>query len=370
MHRVDISMLQPGMKLGRSIYNSRADELLVAGVVLTDDYIEKLRELGIAFVWVDDGLLSEIQEKEAVSVETRVAAMRQVRSIILEAQATGKLLVHPEEVYSTVGELAAQLLGNQNVLFNLVNLHSYDDYLFSHSVNVCILSIMTGITLGYDSTLLADLGVGALLHDLGKIKLPDKILNKPGRLSNHEYAQVKLHTAYGYELIKEARDLGKTPALIALRHHENVNGSGYPFGVSGDRIPEFAQVVAIADRFDAISSNRIYREAFSPREAFEMCAASGNVYFNYDIVKAFLKNIAVYPRGTLVELNNGAVALVLDTPKGYPLFPRVRLLSNSPAIGERSNEEINLQDRADLYIVRTLNGDEKVVAGLFNNSGI
>lgn len=361
MRRVNISRLEPGMKLGSPIYNSRSDKLLLPGVVLTKVYIQRLRNLGFDYIWIEDESLPRIQEKQVVSQKTRIATIRKIKNIMLNTRATGRLLVHPETFRITIKDFTDQLFQNQDAMFSLYNLHSYDDYLFSHSVNVCILALMTGITLGYDSTRLTDLGTGALLHDLGKIKVPEKILNKPGKLTAEEFELVKMHTTLGYEIIRDAKNLGKIPEDIALEHHENYDGSGYPLGFSREKIPEYVQIVGIADRFDAIASDRVYRKAFPPQEAFEMCAASGNYFFKEHVVKAFLHNIAVYPQGTKVELNDGSIALVLDTPKGYPLSPRVWVLGSLPGRAIPENLEISLKEREDLYIVRVLNEDEEEI---------
>ncbi|MEL7565664.1 MAG: HD-GYP domain-containing protein [Dehalobacterium sp.] len=364
MRRVNILRLKPGMRVGRPIYNNSLGELLVKGSELTDSYIKRLQRLGIEFVWIDDGQDWGIEEKEVIDLKTRIETIRQIRDIALKTKAIGKLSVEPEELYSTVKEFNKQLFKNSDALYNLSSIQCYDDYTFCHSVNVCILSLMTGISLGYSNDQLNELGVGALLHDLGKIKVPEEILNKKGKLTDEEYGVVKMHVTYGYELIRDAKNLGEVPALIALEHHENYDGTGYPNGFSKDKLPEYAQVVAIADRFDAIASDRVYRKAFSPQEAYEMCAASGNLLFKDNIVKAFLYNIAIYPQGSLVELNNGYVAVVLDTPRGYPIFPRVKVLHDGSERLDKQNIEISLLDRGDIYIVRTLNGEEDELAGI------
>lgn len=353
MRRVNISFIRPGMKLARTVYNSRGDELLNAGVVLNTIYIKELVRLGLNFIYVDDGVPGDVLVKDVINQETRAAAERQVKNILLETKESGRLVIEPQSLYSTIGEFTKQLLSSGMLMFNLVDLRSRDDYTFAHSVNVCILALMTGITLGYDRDELATLGVGALLHDLGKVKIPDQILNKPGSLTAEEFAVMKKHTVFGCELIRDA-NIGDTPAIIALQHHENYDGSGYPFGAVGDKIHEYAQVTAIADKFDAITADRVYRKAFPPHEAYEMCAASGNYYFKDAIAKAFMYNIAAYPAGTLVELNNGMVAVSVDTLKGYSLFPKVRVLYDENHRPARKQFEIPLFNSSGLCVTKVL----------------
>ena len=126
-------------------------------------------------------------------------------------------------------------MSSRDLMFNLVDLRQQDDYTFAHSVNVCVLALMTGMTLGYDSKKLAILGVGALLHDLGKIKIPDEILNKPGRLTREEFSIIKKHTVYGYELIRDSSSLDSLHAIMAYQHHESCDGTGYPAGIKTEK---------------------------------------------------------------------------------------------------------------------------------------
>ncbi|OPY56633.1 MAG: Cyclic di-GMP phosphodiesterase response regulator RpfG [Pelotomaculum sp. PtaU1.Bin035] len=356
MRRVKISSLRPGMKLAYNIYNSRDEELLAAGVVLTGTYIKKLAGQDLSYVWVDDGVQSgaPVSVKDVVAQETRIAAIRQVKNILLETKESGRLVIEPQSLYFTVSDFTDQLLSKDDLLFNMVDLRLQDDYTFAHSVNVCILALMTGITLGYSRGELAVLGMGALLHDLGKIKVPDEILIKPGSLTEKEWVMMKRHTVEGYWLIHDAGNIGELQAIIALQHHENYDGSGYPLGLKGDKIHEYAQVVAIADKFDAITADRVYRKAFPPHEAYEMCSASGNYFFKEHIAKAFMYNIAAYPAGTIVELNNGMVAVSVDTQKGYSLFPRVRVLYDENHRPAPDQFELPLFKKPELSVVKVL----------------
>lgn len=243
-------------------------------------------------------------------------------------------------------------------MYNLVDLRTQDDYTFAHSVNVSVLALMTGITLGFNKEQLSLLGLGALLHDLGKVRIPDRILNKPGKLTADEFSVMKEHTTLGYRMIRNARNVGDIPAIVAYQHHECFDGSGCPLGIKGQEFHQYAQIAAIADKFDALTADRIYRPAFPSHEAYEMCAASGNLWFSDYIVEAFLSNIAAYPTGTLVELNNEIAAVVLDTPKGSSLFPNVRIFADTKGCPVGSPYEVSLNQRTDLYITGILSPDK------------
>lgn len=358
MRRVSVFSLFPGMKIGRTVYSSMGEIFLKEGIVLTAGYIKKLIKTRIPYVYIDNGLLKDVVIEDIISIETRTAAIQQVKQILLQTRESGKLVIEPSALYNIVEGFTDVLLDNHSLMVNLIDLRSQDDYTFAHSVNVCVLSLMTGITLGYRPEQLAILGVGALLHDLGKVKIPDAILNKPTTLTPEEFAIMKEHPTFGYQLISASKELSEDHALIALQHHEAYDGSGYPLGVCGSYFREFAQVVAIADKFDALTANRIYRKAYPPHEAYEMCAGSGNYLFSDHIVKAFLTNIAAYPTGSLVKLTNGQIAVILDTPKGCSRFPNVRILLERSGKKLSQPLDISLLNEVGLSIISVLNDQE------------
>jgi HD-GYP domain-containing protein (c-di-GMP phosphodiesterase class II) len=144
--------------------------------------------------------------------------------------------------------------------------------------------------------------------------------------------------------------MSRHTGFVALQHHENYDGSGYPLGVGGDKIHDYAQITSISDKFDAITSDRVHRKAFPPHEAYEMCAASGNFFFKDSIAKAFMHNIAAFPAGTVVELNNGMIAVSVDTLRGYSLFPKVRLLYDRNGNPLNEKYEIPLFNKPGLYV--------------------
>jgi HD-GYP domain-containing protein (c-di-GMP phosphodiesterase class II) len=373
MSRISLSLLKPGMKVERSVFGPRGEILISRGALLNPSFIEKLTEYKVPFVYINDGhqqgvfkrfktsntaSLPKIKAKDVIAKETRVAAVQQVKNILLETKESGRLLIEPQSIYSTVEQFTGEIMSSKDLMFNLVDLRAQDDYTFAHSVNVCVLALMTGFTLGYDNKQLASLGVGALLHDLGKIKIPDDILNKPGKLTREEFSVIKMHTVYGYEMIRDSKRLDPLHALIAYQHHESCDGTGYPMGIKENRYHDFSQIISIADKFDALTAERVYRKPFSPCEAYEMCAASGNYLFKDYIVKAFLHSIAAYPSGSIVELNSGQIGAVIDTPKGFSTFPRVMLLFDSDHNRITVPQEISLIEKGNLFVTNMLTVEE------------
>lgn len=331
MRRLPVTQLVPGMKVGQNVYGKDGQIWLGKGIKLTRRYIERLIELQIPTIYIDYGLLGDVDIGDVIIEETRYEAVQQVKHLLLEVPESKSGTINPSpKVYGTVESIVRQALGSPDAMHNLMDIRAEDEYLFYHSVNVCILSVMAGVTLGSSKEKLTELGMGALLHDVGKVRVPPDIINKPGELTEKEFDEVKRHTIYGAELLREL----PTARIIARCHHERLNGEGYPDGLTNGDIPDVAQIAGMADVYDALTADRIYRKAYQPNEAFEMLSGTGGFWFDYKIVRAFLCNIAAFPIGSIVRLTSGAVALVLKNKPANSLYPFVRLLINEK--GERS----------------------------------
>lgn len=339
------------MVVGRSIYNSCGHTLLKEKTILTERYIGRLAGLGIHYLYITSSLGLPVTS-DVVSEETRVNAMVRVRTLLVDA-GSGGIALNTEASSQSVSDMVDELLNNKLAVINLADIRIDDDYLFSHSVNVCVLALLTGVSLGYSRSRLHDLGLGAILHDIGKMQVPKWILDKPSSLTPEEYALVKLHSEHGYHL------LGNLPIArqIAYSHHERFDGSGYPRGISGTQLSEESQITGLADVFDALTARRSYKPGYPPHEACEFISATGNTHFDIKLVRAFLSNVAAYPTGTMVELSDGCIALTLDTPHAQPLLPRVRCLFDQELRNIAVPLELSLGDTA-LHVRRVLPADD------------
>ena len=217
---------------------------------------------------------------------------------------------------------------------------------------------MTGIALGYERAKLFHLGMGALLHDIGKIFVPKEILDKPGKLTVEEYEIVKSHPDFGLQILKNNPVVSSLSRLVVHQHHERFGGQGYPKGLRDTEIHEFAQITGMVDMYDALTADRVYRKAFPPYEAYEMISGAGDYLFSYHLIEPFLSNIAAYPAGTIVELNTGETAVVLCTSKGSSLYPRVRILFDSQKEPVSVVTELELLDYRNIVIQRVLDEPE------------
>lgn len=358
MRRVPISSVKPGMKVGHRVYNSSGKILLNRGVTLTQTYINSLIRFGIPALYVTGCLpgavssdfLPDTTVEDVIYDNTRVKAIKQAKTILMRTSVSKNL-------QEMISEMLDQVLQSRSIMVNLIDIRNLDDYLFGHSINVCVLSLLTGASIGMDKASLVNLGMGAILHDIGKMLIPPQILNKPGKVTEEEFRQLKKHPEYSFEILAGGGFVKKTSAYIALQHHERFNGSGYPRGLSGSQISVSSQIVGIADVYDAMTADRVYCSANLPNDVYEMLAACGDYLFDYDIVKAFLSNIAAYPSGTVVGLNSNEIGVVTDTPEGLPLHPRLKIIFNQDGYCQEPYH-LEMAKNIDLCITKIFKYDE------------
>lgn len=357
MRRIPITSLKPGMQVARPVYGSAGQALLQRNVVLTHRYISQLKGLGVPFLYIDDGLLDGYRVDDVISDNTRAGAVHQVRNLVAAVETpnpVAHVLLRTKEVARTVSSIVDELLSQRELMVNLIDIRLEDDYLFGHSVNVCVLALVTGIAYGLSKDQLTDLGVGAIMQDVGMGVVPRTILQKPTLLTNPEFETVKRHTYAGYEILSampQARD-------VAHEHHERYDGSGYPQGKKGHQIHLHAQLAAICDVYDAVTAARVYRPAFPAHEALELLAGSGNQSFGLRIVTTFLENVAAYPTGSVVKLSDQRVGIVVDTPKSLYKYPRIKMLYDEQGRPYQTPLEVNTEDFPSLFVSRILSEAE------------
>lgn len=218
-----------------------------------------------------------------------------------------------------------QIVNNKELLNSLCDLRVYDEYTYAHSANVMSLSLLMGVTLGYTPAQLRLLGIGALLHDIGKNQIPDFILNKPAKLTEAEFNVMKTHPEKGLRLIENYR--WATPDIkgIVMHHHEKWAGGGYPHNLHGTHIPEMARVVAVCDVWDALISNRVYKKGMPPERAYKIILEGMDSHFERRMVWAFQHFIVPYPKNALVVLNSGEVAKVAKVNREACQLPVIEL---------------------------------------------
>lgn len=218
---------------------------------------------------------------------------------------------------------------NQDALLCMSRIREKDAYLLEHSVNVSILMTVLARQLKLDAPIIHELATGALLHDLGKILVPDHILQKPGKLTDDEFVEMRRHVEYGYDVVKQMPGIAPRSLEVLIQHHERLDGRGYPHKLQGEQISLYGRMIAIVDTYDAITASRVYKDGFTSTHAFKILReAAGSGYDNV-LVAEFIRAIGVFPVGTLVRLKSQRLGIVIQSGSGDPLRPVVKVFYHS-----------------------------------------
>ncbi len=344
------------MQLARNIYSADGNTLLAAGTRLNDNFINKLKQFGISTVYISDKYIGKIEVDELVKTQTKNEAIRITKEVMNNIR-LGKTW-NGEDIHQVIVSIIDELFRNQDILYNLVEIRAMNDYHYGHNVAVCVLSLLTGISLHYNNQKLKQLGTGALLHDVGKSKISLKILNKKGSLTEEEYDEVKKHPELGYNILKQSNNINEEEAYIAWQHHERFDGSGYPLGLRGKEICESARIVMLADVYDAMSTDRVYRKRFLPQEVIEYIRDQGQIQFDPELSKMFLENIAPFPVGSMVLLSNGQKGVVIKVTKDFPARPLIKIIFDHNGNSIKEPVEKDLKKDLTLFILKTLKDNE------------
>ena len=332
MRYVRAEHLEKGMIIVYTLYDSCENVLLKANKKLTQPYINRIRQMEIPgmYVYEDD----EIENHPTIISETtRLRAIKSLKKLNID------------ECIFIANAIVDEIRENESIVIETMRLSSYDNYTYTHSLNVDIYSVILGIALGMTDEELKKLSQAALLHDIGKTCLPVEILNKPGKLTPEEYEEIQKHCRYGYNLLKNNPDISSVTRNAILSHHENENGTGYPRQLSWDKIHKFAKIIHIADVYDALTTKRVYKDAMNPSEALEYLMSQIGIMFNKEMVATFLQYIAPYPLGVTVELSNGKPAVVVQNNRDMLSRPKVRLFDGTI---------INLMECLDITVTKML----------------
>lgn len=330
MRMVSIDSVVPGSILGKPIWGAKHQILLKKDTILTSRYIRRLKKLGIYKCYIKDEISDGILLPERLDDKLRLEAVETVSDLYDEVLKNHQV---PVSIWKGVGGLINrvldEMLGEDELVCDMMDLKTYDNYTFSHCVNVALLSTVTGIGMGLERETLYHLSVGALLHDVGKMFIPIGIVNKDRALTQEEYELMKTHSQKGYDYLIKTNQIDENACQGVLQHHERVDGLGYPNGCLGRNINWFAKIYAICDVYDAITSDRPYRKAWSVNEGLEYIMANGNIRFDMRFIKYFLNNIVPYPVGTIVKLSNGFKAIVVKNNKQVVHRPTIRIFEEN-----------------------------------------
>lgn len=312
MRYVSTEHLEEDMVIAYTLYDNNEKILLRSNTPLKQAYIDRIREMNITGLYIFED--NEIGHHEPlISETTRIKAIESLKCLNID------------DCIYIANTIVDEIRESESMLVETINLSSYDNYTYTHSINVNILSVVLGVALGFGDEDLKKLSQAALLHDIGKTCLPLEILNKPGRLTPEEYDEVRKHSKYGYDMIKGNQDLSSVTRNAILSHHENEDGTGYPRKLTSEKIHKFAKIIHIADVYDALTTKRVYKDAMNPGDALEYLLENTETMFDKEMVTTFLQYIAPYPIGVSVELSNGETAIVVQNNREMLSRPIVRL---------------------------------------------
>jgi len=348
MRRIPIANCKPGMILAKPIYNDIGAILINKEMELTEAIIFKLIKLGIETVLIHDSRTDDIVIEDALSDETKSLALKTIKNTFQE-MFKEKLVHRPltkgnlSLAFKPVLEnMLIDLKSNKEAMLMLSTIYVKDLYLYTHSLNVALYAISMGMGKGYNQQQLQELGLGALLHDIGKTKIPIELIEKKEQFLPQEQEIYSQHARFGYDILRKEPGIPLLSAHIAFQHHEKLNGNGYPRGIQQPGIHEYAQIVAIADQYDKLLQRDVDGKKMLPHEVLDSLYARANTDFSLECLDLFKKTIAIYPLGTNVTLNSGECGVVVDINAKYPDRPIVRILE------EQSDEQIASTYEIDL----------------------
>lgn len=313
--KTPVDELVSGMVIARNVYEPDSEKILLySGSKLDSVTIFNLKErYNVRSVWIKNEISSggmTKRMKEEIDVHDSLNTLKDV----FGADDETPLETITEEAVAKVDNLADDLLRSvemdDNLLLKMHQLQSYDDSTYKHCLRVAMMSVTIGKQLGLKREKLRDLAQAALLHDIGKRMIPIEIIRKHGKLTEAEFAEIRKHPSLGYRLLKEHGGYSQDVMNAVLMHQEKYDGTGYPLHFKGDKISYLARIITVADVYDALTSNRPYRQPWSVAEAEEFMMGGSYTHFDYDIILAFLAAFAPYPVGVTVMLSDGRKAIV------------------------------------------------------------
>lgn len=349
MRRITLDEIKPGMYLLRPLLSDDGKVLLHEGIEIKERYIQSLRNLGFTNLFVGEPENIIGLEEDFHDERHRKQALAAARDVV-ERFRVGKG-INLERVKHFVSGLVDRIGQKQENIHHFIDIRRKEEYMFAHSINTCVLSIMTGIAVGYDTKQLDELGLAAMLHDVGKTKFSRRLARQfPDYLTKNEHEEYRRHTFYSLEILRDTPGLSVDVISACFQHHERWNGSGYPIGLKQDAISEYAQIISIADAYERLIAGLPDRRPISVYYAVAILNKAAGEYFAPAVVDKFNQNVAIYPMGRTVWLSTRQSGIILGVGINNKTTPVVRILA---ADGGLTNQvvELDLRKNPDLFIV-------------------
>ena len=327
-----IDTVEKGNILAMTVFDDKCRTLLRANTIISDTNIQRLKQLGFEGLYVYEEHDTNTY-KQLLSDDTRQKALMSLK----EANVDDCLYI--------ANEITNEILENPDVLYELKTICAYDNRTYIHCINVAILSVMIGIDMKMTKDELYELSKAALLHDIGKTAIDEVVLNKKEKLTDEEYALMKQHTNFGYDMLKNNINVSDNVRNGIRFHHENEDGSGYPLGLTTERIPLIAKIIHVADVYDAMISKRSYKEKINPADVLEYMMGNTHM-FNISVVMSLMHCAVLYPIGTEVTLSDNTTGIITKNTRNYPQRPMIKL---------KNGQIIDLMVKLDVTIIKLNN---------------
>ncbi|MGE6123609.1 HD-GYP domain-containing protein [Aeromonas rivipollensis] len=344
---IPVNQLQPGMYVLAIASQTGAMEIAQTGLVTNRQQVDALIRRGVLTVRVDlaRSKLPGIEQVVSPSPAHSAGSARpagsgegrelKIRRLYQEArELQGKFIRHlkagePIDITplaAVAEEMVDTMFTHGDAMLCLARIRAKDAYLMEHSMNVAILLANFGRYLGLERNVLKELTLGGLLHDVGKIMTPDEVLNKPGKLTDEEFGVMRQHVVHSYDILSNTAGITPTMLEVAANHHERLDGTGYPQRLKGDQLSLYTRMSGIVDVYDAVTADRVYKQGMQPTQAFRILLKGIDQHFDAELVTKFIKCMGVYPVGTLVQLSNQRLAVVMQRNEQQPLKPVVKVI--------------------------------------------
>ncbi|AWB69087.1 phosphodiesterase [Saccharobesus litoralis] len=342
METLSIDNLKAGMYVVDVVETKGSFKVKTKGWVKSEAAIRQLKAKGILTVAIDPSKTIEqaqtkeepTEPKQKIKHTTFEHEIQRADRLYNEAKnlqqkafediAAGRA-IDVEPVKEITKNCIDSIFRNQDALACMTRIREKDQYLMEHSLNVSILMSIFAKHLQLEPQLIQDLATGAFLHDIGKVKIPDEILNKPGKLTPEEFEVIKTHATHSLEILQNTQGLSAVSVQVAAEHHEKLNGTGYPKGLKGDEISQWGKMITIVDIYDAMTADRVYKKGMTPAAAFKFMKNMVPDELDEKLLNSFIQCVGIHPVGTVVKLTSGKLAIVTKSNKLNPLKPRVKV---------------------------------------------
>ncbi len=352
MRIISVDSIKGTEVLAKDILSSSNSVLMAAGTVVKKEYVKRLKDLGIEFIYAEDEIAQGVDLTDSLEIQIKEQCLGAVRDVLIKYSYQNDTEL--EDIKAIADEIIYDIMNEPEVIYNLSSIRNKSEYTYSHSLNVCALSVIIALKLRIPKKKIQEIAIGCLLHDVGMIYFNEDYNSKPAEsLTQKQMMDMRRHVILGYSAVEKMDWLKTVAKDIILCHHERLDGSGYPFKLKGDKIKIGARIAAVCDEFDNLVYGNMVKK-LKVHDAIDYIVSQAEKKFDLEVVKAFVASVAAYPTGALVITNENEIGIVLRQNHKCPTRPVIRIIKSST--GEKPAEwvERDLTKELTLFITDTI----------------